>query len=222
MTARVSALFPAASHSLPPFLIMAGMEASIMTSLGTCRFVMPWSESTMLRRGPVASSASMEARIAPPSGRRPRPARMEARPSSGRRPAAARASPWAAKVLGRAARTAWPKMRGSETFIMVALRWMEKRMSSSLAAATWAARKASRAAADMKVASTTSPAVTGSDSRRTTGSPPSAGMRRICKVPAAGTTTLRSLCRKSPSSMVATRVRESGLHAPIECGWERA
>ena len=74
----------------------------------------------------------------------------------------------------------------------------------------------------MKVASTTSPALTGSDSRRMTGSPPSAGRSRICRVPASGTTTLRSLCRKSPDSIVATRVRDSGDQASIECGCERA
>ena len=74
----------------------------------------------------------------------------------------------------------------------------------------------------MKVASTTSPAVTGSDSRRTTGAAPSAGRSRICSVPASGTMTLRSLCRKSPASIVATRVRDSGDQVPIECGWERA
>ena len=74
----------------------------------------------------------------------------------------------------------------------------------------------------MKVASTTSPAVTGRHSRRTTGSPPSDGCNRICRVPASGTTTLRSLRRKSPDPIVATRVRDSGDQAPIECGWERA
>ena len=74
----------------------------------------------------------------------------------------------------------------------------------------------------MNVASTTSPALTGSDSRRMTGAPPSAGRSRICRVPASGTTTLRSLCRKSPAPIVATRVRDSDDQVPIECGWERA
>ena len=93
MTARVSALSPSAFHSLPPFLIMAGMEASMMTSLGTCRFVIPRSESTMDRRGPAASSASMAARISSPWGSDPRPARTDARPSSARRPASASTCP---------------------------------------------------------------------------------------------------------------------------------
>ena len=93
MTARVSAFFPSASHSLPPFHILAGMEASMMTSLGTCRLVTPRSESTMLRRGPAASSASMEARISSPCARVSSPARIEASPSSARSPAADMASP---------------------------------------------------------------------------------------------------------------------------------
>ena len=45
---------------------MAGMEASTMTSLGTCRLVIPRSESTMARDGPTASSASKDALIAAP------------------------------------------------------------------------------------------------------------------------------------------------------------
>ena len=52
MTARVSAVWPSGPHRWPPARIMAGMEASMMTSLGTCRFVMPRSESTMVQAGP--------------------------------------------------------------------------------------------------------------------------------------------------------------------------
>ena len=113
-------------------------------------------------------------------------------------------------------------MTGSETFIIVALRWTDSSRSSSLAAATCAARKESRAVALMRVASTTSPAVTGRWSRRTRGSPPPAGTNRTSRAPSSLTTTLRSLCLKSPSSIVATRVRDSGDHSPMECGWERA
>ena len=113
-------------------------------------------------------------------------------------------------------------MSGSETFIMVAFRCTDSSTSSSLAAATAPARKASSTVADMKVASTTSPAVTGSDSRSTWTPEPSEGTSWIRSVPASGTMTERSLCRKSPLSMVITRVRESGLHSPMECGWVRA
>ena len=65
----------------------------MMTSLGTCKFVMPRSESTMDRRGPAASSASMAARISSPWGSAFRPARIEPSPSSARRPASASTCP---------------------------------------------------------------------------------------------------------------------------------
>ncbi len=46
MTARVSSSAPSTPHSLPPLRIRAGMEASTITSLGTCRLVIPLSELT--------------------------------------------------------------------------------------------------------------------------------------------------------------------------------
>ncbi len=52
---------------------MAGMDASMMTSEGTCRLVMPLSESTMASSGPSASSASKDALISAPSDRDSRP-----------------------------------------------------------------------------------------------------------------------------------------------------
>ena len=58
-------------------------------------------------------------------------------------------------------------MIGSETFIIVALRWTEKSTSSALARAICSARKASRAAARITVASTTSPSRTVRPSLRT-------------------------------------------------------
>ena len=66
---------------------------------------------------------------------RPRDRRRRRRqPSFGLTPAAARASPCVGEdVCGKKARTTWPKMIGSETFIIVALRWTEKRTPSSLA-----------------------------------------------------------------------------------------
>ena len=74
-----------------------------------------------LRAGPRAASATAW-RIAP-------------RPSSGSPPAAASASPYSAKTSGKKARTAWPKMIGSDTRIIVALRCSENSTSSSLARA---------------------------------------------------------------------------------------
>ncbi len=105
MTARVSCSSPSGPHMWPEVRIIAGMEASTMTSDGTCRLVMPLSESTMARAGPSAISASKEALISAPSGRPSRPFRMPPRPSFGVRPAALRVSPYFANVFGKKART---------------------------------------------------------------------------------------------------------------------
>ena len=93
MTARVSASWPSGPHMGPPMRIIAGIEASTMTSLGTCRLVMPLSELTMASRGPSASPASMAARISAPLGRAPRPSRMLPSPLFGDSPAASRSAP---------------------------------------------------------------------------------------------------------------------------------
>ncbi|CAB4723962.1 unannotated protein [freshwater metagenome] len=54
MTALVFCSPPALFHMFPEVRIIAGIDASMMTSLGTCRLVMPRSESTMARSGAVA------------------------------------------------------------------------------------------------------------------------------------------------------------------------
>ena len=61
MTARQSWRWPSLSHILPESRIMAGMEASMMMSEGTCRLVIPLSESTMARSGPSAMIFSRSA-----------------------------------------------------------------------------------------------------------------------------------------------------------------
>ena len=146
---------------------MAGMEASTMTSLGTWRLVMPRSESTMASAGPSASSASKAALMAVPSGSESSPVKMAPSPSFGLRPAAVRVSPYRANVSGKKARTTWPKMIGSEIFIMVALRCTENSTPSALARSIWVARNCCSAATRMTEASTTSPAKTGTAERRT-------------------------------------------------------
>ena len=65
-----------------------------------------------------------------------------ARPSLGLTPAARGSAPCAANSSPTKARTAWPKMIGSETFIIVAFRWTEKSTPCSLASATCSARNA--------------------------------------------------------------------------------
>ena len=71
MTAKVSWSSPAAFHIFPESRIIGGIDASMMMSLGTCRLVIPRSESTIASAGPDASAALMSAS-------------MGARPSSGR------------------------------------------------------------------------------------------------------------------------------------------
>lgn len=139
----------------------------------------------------------------------------------GLRPAAASAGPYWAKVFGKKARTTWPKMIGSETFIIVALRCTEKSTSSALALAICAVRNSRRAATRSTEASTTSPARTGTDSRSTVVEPssPTSSMRRV---PSSATTADFSVDRKSSTPMVATLVLESAVQAPMRCGWALA
>ncbi len=54
MTALASCALPAAFHIWPDVRIIAGIDASMITSLGTWRFVIPRSESTIARSGPVS------------------------------------------------------------------------------------------------------------------------------------------------------------------------
>jgi hypothetical protein len=75
--------------------------------------------------GPVSRSCAMRAEIASPSASSPRPARIEPSPLLPLRPAAASCSPYASKTSAKNARTTWPKMIGSLTFIIVALRCTE-------------------------------------------------------------------------------------------------
>ncbi len=104
---------------------------------------------------------------------------------------------------------------------MVALRWIENSTSSAWARAICSVTNSRSASTSIRVASTTSPASTGTDSLRTVTVPsvPTCSMRSVSS---ASSTTDCSLCRKSPSSMVATLVRESADQAPMECGWLRA
>ncbi len=131
-----------------------------MTSLGTCRLVMPRSESTIASAGPSARPCWMPASMAVrrSSGSDWIASSRLARPSLAVMPASARAAPCSAKTCGKNASTACPKMIGSDTFIIVALRWSENSTSLALASAIWAVRNSTRAALLMTVASKTSPA----------------------------------------------------------------
>ena len=112
-------------------------------------------------------------------------------------------------------------MIGSETFIIVALRCTENSTPSALARAICAARNARSAATRMTLASTTSPASTGTDSRSTV-VVPSSPTSSIRSEPSSAITADCSEERKSPAAMCATFVLESGDQAPMRCGWALA
>ena len=209
MTNFASCCSPAAFHICPEERIAAGIEASTMTSDGACRFVMALSESTIAIDGPAASADSTASRTSGCAVKR------LARPSFGLASSPSNTS------SPTTARTAWPKMIGSETFIIVAFRCTEKSTPCALASATCSARKASSAARRMTAASSTSPASTAMPalSTVTVPSPPTCSTRTA---PSAATVTDRSVQRKSPPDIVDTWDLESGDHAPIACGCERA
>ena len=146
---------PSAFHIWPDVRIIAGIEASTMTSLGTCRLVMPRSESTIARAGPSARPFSTAARMASAdaAGSSSSDESRLARPSLALMPASSRASPCSAKRAGRKVRSACPKMMGSETFIIVAFRCSENRTPSDRARSIWAARNATSASRRITVAS---------------------------------------------------------------------
>ena len=54
ITAFVSLSLPSGPNILPPTRIIAGIDASTMTSFGACRFEMPLTESTIASSGRVA------------------------------------------------------------------------------------------------------------------------------------------------------------------------
>ena len=95
MTALVSSRSPAAFHIFPESRIIGGMDASMMMSLGTCRLVMPRSESTMASAGPVSSAAATSASIAVRSASGSAETRVSrsARPSLGFTPMRSKVSP---------------------------------------------------------------------------------------------------------------------------------
>jgi hypothetical protein len=144
-----------------------------------------------------------------------------ARPSFGLMPASSRVAPCSANSAGKNASTACPKMIGSDTFIIVALRCRENRTPLAFASAICSVRNASSARLLMTVASMTSPSSTGVVAFSTV-TVPSSAMCSMRTPPAASTVVERSFDRKSPLPIVATWVVESGDQAPIEWGWARA
>ena len=146
------------------------------------------------------------------SGIRSRALTRAAIPSLAWTSAAARASAWSPNTRGKYARTAWPKMIGSDTFIIVALRCTEKRTPCSLASATCCARKASSAARRMTAASSTSPASTAKVGLEHGDLAVRGDVLDADLTGVRDAVTDRSVERKSPSLIVETCECESGDH----------
>ena len=110
-------------------------------------------------------------------------------------------------------------MIGSETFIIVALRWTENRTPGSIEA-TSALMNARSAEADMKVASTTSPSRYFRPSLSTV-SLPAASVKVILAAPACAAVMVAdfSFAKKSLPGIEATQVFDAAVHSPIECGF---
>ena len=195
----------------------------MITSLGTCRLVIPRSESTIARPGPAAYAASIAACTAArwSSSSASIALSRAPRPSLGLTPAAFSSAAWSANSLGKNARTAWPKMIGSETFIIVAFKWTENRTPRRLASAICSARNRSSTAQRITAASSTSPSSTGRRSLSTV-TVPSGATCSIRTEPSRPAVTERSVERKSPSLIVATCEPDCDDQAPIEWGWRRA
>ena len=101
MTARVSCSSPSGPHMWPEVRIIAGIDASTITSLGTCRLVIPRFESTIASSGPSASPCSIAALISAPDSMPSRPARMLPRPLFGLRPGGGDRIPVPVEHLGQ-------------------------------------------------------------------------------------------------------------------------
>ncbi len=122
-----SCCLPSAFHIWPEVRIAAGIDASMITSLGAWRFVMPRAESTIASGGPLSYAASIACSIAPrcSSGSASIAFSSAPSPSFGLTPADFSASPYSSNTSAKYARTACPKMIGSDTRIIVVFRWTE-------------------------------------------------------------------------------------------------
>ena len=151
---------PALFHIRPESRTTTGIDASMITSEGTCRLVMPRSESTIASDGRVAYAASMSASIAlrSASGRLLIFSYSAARPLFGLTPALASASACFEKTSLKKTVSTWPKRIGSEIFIIVDLRWSETIRPFSLQSVSSFSMYSRSALADMRDESISSPA----------------------------------------------------------------
>ena len=101
MTYLVSWSWSWAFHIWPLLRMAAGMDASMMTSLGTCRLVMPLLLSTCASAGPLSYAAVIAASISSFFGLFARSLRTPPRPWFGSAPTAARSSPYCSQTSAK-------------------------------------------------------------------------------------------------------------------------
>ena len=190
----------------------------MMTSLGTCRLVIPRSESTMAM--PLRYSATSAVKAA--SSAWPCILLMASpKPLLGFTPRAVNVSPYFSKRGANHARTPCPKMIGSDTFIMVAFMCSENSTPLSFAQATCFCRNEVNESLHIKEESTTSPASTATGVRSSVAFP-DWSVKVMCRWPASVIVTDCSWLKKSPSVMLETWLSESADHLPMRWGFARA
>ena len=106
-----------------------------MTSLGTCRLVIPLSLSTIAKSGFSSMIFLMSARISFLFSSESSESLFsnEPNPLLASTPSLLKVSPYFSKRSAKYTFTAYPKIIGSLTFIMVAFRWIENKTFFSLA-----------------------------------------------------------------------------------------
>ena len=136
MLACVSCSLSSAFHMRPESRTSGGMEASMITSEGTCRLVMPLRESTMASAGRAAYAAAMSASISLrcASGSVATFASTSPKPLFSFTLSAFSAAPCLAHTSLKNTVTAWPNRMGSEIFIIVAFRCSDASTPSAFAA----------------------------------------------------------------------------------------
>ena len=196
------------------------MDASMITSLGTCKLVIPRSELTMARSAfsdnAFSISASMGFRSL--SGSFFSLLYRLSSPSFALMPNVSKVVLYFSKTSLKYTFMICPNMMGSETFIMVAFKWTDSKIPSSFASLTCCFKKATSALFLMTVASIISSCCRATFSLSRVFEP-SSDTKAIFTVVADGVVNDFSLCLKSPFDIVATCVFEFEDHSPMVCGF---
>ena len=139
------------------------MEASIITSLGTCKLVIPLSESTIAISGPLAKHFSISASISERlfSSSSEILFKTLPKPLLAFTPNCSKVSACLSKTSAKKTFTACPNMMGSDTFIMVAFKCNENKTPCCFASLICSAKKARKALTLIREESITSPACNG-------------------------------------------------------------